>query len=147
MGHAHLQLWVVYVMRICDFGLCMSAPKSLFLRGRRSLDCRRPPQTSAGISSLRTFSLGYFFNLERKEDRVQGRKRNPNPNVLVRIFSGGVGVFHVNGRGPKSWVRPSEPGKSNFFGGISRDFAGVSRGCPKSLRKKSLCSIFVPHFC
>ena len=66
----------------------------------------------------------------------QGGKRNPNPNFLVRIFSSGVGVFHVNGWGPKSSIRPSKPGKSNFLGGISRDFAGISRGRPKSLRKK-----------
>ena len=75
----------------------------------------------------------------------QGRKRNPNPNFLVRIFSGRVGVFHVNGWGPKSSVCPSKPGKSNFFSGISRDFAGISWRRPKSLRKKSLCSILVPY--
>ena len=78
-------------------------------------------------------------------DRFQARERNPNPNFLVRIFSGGVGVFHVKGWGPKSLICPSKPEKSNFFGGISRDFAGISRKCPKSLRKKSLCSIFGPY--
>ena len=51
----------------------------------------------------------------------------------------------MKGWGPKSSIWPSKPGKSNFFGGISRDFAGISRGCPKSLRKKSLGSIFVPY--
>ena len=75
----------------------------------------------------------------------QARKRNPNLNFLVRIFSGGVGVFHPKGWGPKRSVCPSKPGKSNFFGGISRDFAGISRGCPKSLRKKGLGSIFGPY--
>ena len=72
-----------------------------------------------------------------------GKKKEPKP----RLFgpSGGVGVFHVKGWGPKSSVCPSKPGKPNFFGGISRDFAGMSRRCPKSLRKKSLCSIFVPY--
>ena len=70
------------------------------------------------------------------ENYCQARKKNPNPNFLVRIFSSGVGVFHMNGWGPKSSIRPSKPGKSNFLGGISRDFAGISRGCPKSLRKK-----------
>ena len=75
---------------------------------------------------------------------LKARKTNPNPNFWVRIFSGRVGVFHVNGWGPKSSIRPSKPGKSNFLGGISRDFAGISRGRPKSLRKKSLCSISVP---
>ena len=68
--------------------------------------------------------------------------QNPNLNFLVRIFSGGVGVFHVKGWGPKSSVCPSKPGKPNFFGGISRDFAGISRRCPKSLRKKHLCFNF-----
>ena len=68
--------------------------------------------------------------------RDQARQRNPNPNFLVRIFSGGVGVFHVNGWGPKSSVWASKPGKPNFFGGISRDFAGISRTRPKSLRTK-----------
>ena len=51
----------------------------------------------------------------------------------------------MKGWGPKSSIRPSKPGKSNFLGGISRDFAGISRGRPKSLRKKSLGSIFVPY--
>ena len=42
---------------------------------------------------------------------------------------------------------PLETGEIKlFFGGISRDFAGISRGRPKSLRKKSLGSIFVPYF-
>ena len=31
------------------------------------------------------------------------------------------------------------------LGGISRDFARISRGRPKSLRKKSLCSILIPY--
>ena len=51
----------------------------------------------------------------------------------------------MNGWGPKSSIRPAKPGKSNFLGGISRNFAGISRGRPKSLRKKSLGSIFVPY--
>ena len=42
----------------------------------------------------------------------------------------------MKGWGPKSSVCPSKPGKPNFFGGISLDFAGISRGRPKSLRKK-----------
>ena len=50
----------------------------------------------------------------------------------------------MKGWGPKSSVCPSKPGKSDFFGGISRHFARISRRHPKSLRKKSLCSIFVP---
>ena len=61
-------------------------------------------------------------------DEDQARKRNPNLNFLVQIFSGGVGVFHVKGWGPKSSVCPSKPGKPNFFGGISRDLPGYPGG-------------------
>ena len=59
------------------------------------------------------------------------RKKSTNPNFRVWIFSGGVGVFHVKGWGPKSSACPSKPGKSNFFGGISRDFAGYPGGARK----------------
>ena len=41
----------------------------------------------------------------------------------------------MNGWGPKGSASPSKPGKSNLFGGISQDFAGISRRCLKSLRK------------
>ena len=58
---------------------------------------------------------------------AQGRKRNPNLNFLVRISSGGVGVFHVKGWGPKSSVCPSKPRETKLFGGIFRDLAGISR--------------------
>ena len=51
----------------------------------------------------------------------------------------------MKGWGPKSSVCPSKPRESNFFGGISRDFAGISRKRPKSLRKKCLGSIFGPY--
>ena len=72
----------------------------------------------------------------KSKPRIQGGKRNPNPNFLVRIFSSGVGVFHVNGWGPKSSIRPSKPGKSNFFG---RDIPGFCRdipGVPEKFEKK-----------
>ena len=50
----------------------------------------------------------------------------------------------MKGWGQKRSTRPSKPGKSNFFGGISRDFAGISRKCPKSLRKKVCAQILAP---
>ena len=53
-------------------------------------------------------------------------------------------VFHVKGWGPKSSVCPSKPRETKLFGGTPRDFAGISQGRPKSLRKNSLCSILVP---
>ena len=76
----------------------------------------------------------------------QGRKRNPNPNFLVRIFSGGVGSSTARGGGQKVRCVPRKQGNQTFLGGISRDFAArISRRCPKSLRKKSLRSIFGPY--
>ena len=42
----------------------------------------------------------------------------------------------MKGWGPKSSVCPSKPMETKLFGGMSRDLAGISRVCPKSLRKK-----------
>ena len=75
----------------------------------------------------------------------RGRKRNPSPNFWVRISPGGVGVFHVKGGGPKSSVCPSKPGKSNFFGGISRDCAWISRRRPENLEKKVCIQFSFPR--
>ena len=79
-----------------------------------------------------------FFLFPYRPPKLQGRRRNPNPNFLVQISSGGV---HAKGWGPKNSVCPSKPREAKVFGGISRDFAGISRNCLKSLRK-CLCSIF-----
>ena len=75
----------------------------------------------------------------------QARKKNPNLNFWVRIFSGGVGVFHVKGWGPKSSVCPSKPRESNFFW---RDIPGFCRDIPEApekFEKKKLGSILVPY--
>ena len=68
----------------------------------------------------------------------QGRKRNPNPNFGVRISSGGVGVFHVKGWGPRSSVCPFEAqGNQTFW----RDIPGLCRDIPRvpeKFEKKSL---------
>ena len=82
--------------------------------------------------------------LSSRSDENQARKRSTNANFWVRISSGGVGVFHVKGWGPTSSVCSSKPRETKCFGGISWDFAGICWGCPKSLSKKSLCSILFP---
>ena len=80
----------------------------------------------------------------QKTINIQVRKRNPNPNFLVRISSDGVGVFHVKGWGPKSSVCPSKPWKTKLFGGISRNFrTDISGGARKVLEKK-VCVQFCP---
>ena len=72
------------------------------------------------------------------------RRRNPNPNFFVRISSVGVGVFHVKGWGAKKFGMSFETqGNQTSWRDISGFLPGITRGCPKSVRKK-LCSIFVP---
>ena len=84
------------------------------------------------------------FLFHDSSHRKSGRKKEPKPKLFGPDISSGVGVFHVNGWGPKSSIRPSKPGKFNLLGRDIPGFAGISRGRPKSLRKKSLCSVSVP---
>ena len=73
-------------------------------------------------------------------------RKNTNPNFWVQISSGGVGVFHVKGWGPKKFGMSFETREtSNFSGRISRGFARISRRYPKNLRNK-LSSIFGPYW-
>ena len=65
----------------------------------------------------------------------QGRKKEPKSKLfLVRISSGGAGVFHVKGWGSKSLACTSKPRETKLFGGISRDFAGYPGGARKALK-------------
>ena len=82
---------------------------------------------------------------ESQTPSLRQEKGTQTQLFLVWISSGGAGVFRVKGWGPKSSVCPLKTRETKFFGGISWDFAGISRKCPKSLRKKRLCSIFVPQ--
>ena len=94
----------------------------------------RPPPPGRGVKTL-----------PGSKSQKLGRKKEPKPKLF------GPDIFQWGGGLTREWVgakkfdtSPRKPGKSNFLGGISRDFAGISRGRPKSLRKKSLCSISVP---
>ena len=73
----------------------------------------------------------------------QGRKRNLNPNFLVRISLGGGG-FHTKGWGPKSSVCHSKPRETKRFGGNSRDFCRDIPQVPEKFEKKCPCSILAP---
>ena len=86
--------------------------------------------------SLLTVQRTEFDTYPRYVANVQARQRSPNPNFLVRISSGGVGVENVKGWGPNSSVCPSKPGKPNFLGGFGRDIL------PEKFENKSLCLIF-----
>ena len=71
-------------------------------------------------------------------------EKEPKPKLLSPDIFWWVGVFHVKGWGPKTSVCPSKPRESNFFGGISRDFAGISWNRPKSLRKNVWVQFLAP---
>ena len=73
-----------------------------------------------------------------------GTKKEPKPKLFGPDIFGWGGGLPREGVGPKSSVCPSKPRETKLFGGISRDFAGISWKCPKSLREKGLCSILVP---
>ena len=64
--------------------------------------------------------------------------------LLVRMFSGGVGVFHAKGWGPKSSAGPLKPRKSKLFGRISRDFWRDIPGVPEKLTKKVCVTFLAP---
>ena len=88
-----------------------------------------------------------FLSLSGLSRFFQARKRNPNPNFLVRIFSGGVGVFHVKGWGPKVRYAPRNQGNQTFF--LGRDILGFCRDIPEEpekFEKKGLGSILIPYF-
>ena len=81
------------------------------------------------------FASGELFGI------IQGRTRNPNPNFLVQISSGGVGVFHVKGRQKVRHV-PRSQGKTNFLAG----YPGILPGYPGGARKvrgKNVCVQFL----
>ena len=114
---------------------CECPTLSWFLIKGSSVPLTGPPNSAYGAVSSTyggMFSpygpLLLVFNCRSRAWNLhQGRQRNPNPNFLLWIFSGGVGLFHVKGWGPKSSVCPSKPRETKLFAGISRDFAGISR--------------------
>ena len=77
---------------------------------------------------------------------IQARKKNPNPNFLVRIFSSGVGVLPRERVGAKKFDTSLETREIKLFG---RDIPGFCRdipGAPEKFEKKKVWgSIFVPY--
>ena len=73
--------------------------------------------------------------------------KEPKPKHFGPDIFGGGGVFHVKGWGPKSSACPSKPRDTKHFGGISRDFAGISQVRPKSLKRKKVCVQFSSPNC
>ena len=79
------------------------------------------------IVSLKRFTLNAL---------VSGKKNEPKAKLFGPDIFGWGGGLPREGVGAKSSVCPSKPKEAKLFGGISRDFAGISWKRPKSLRKK-----------
>ena len=100
----------------------------------------RPPSQGVDFELF----LGRFrveFALIASRDSKSTRKRLENNRKTTR---NGVGVFHVNGWGPKSSIRPFETREIKLFG---RDIPGFCRDIPEvpeKFEKKGLCSISGP---
>ena len=93
-------------------------------------------QSSAFFCKLKVFFLGFW----------SGKRKEPKPKLFVLDIFGWGGGLPREGVGAKKFGVSFETRETKLFHRISRDIAGISRGHPKSLRKKSLCSILVPHF-
>ena len=76
---------------------------------------------------------------------MSGTKKEPKPKLLSPdIFRRGRGLPR-EGVGAKKFDMCLETREIKLLGrDIPRDLGGISRNHPKSLRKKSLCSIFGP---
>ena len=71
--------------------------------------------------------------LRERKGILQRRKRNPNPNFLVRISSGGV--LPREGVGAKKFsICPLKPRETKLFGGISLG--------ARKVREKKVCAQF-----
>ena len=65
-----------------------------------------------------------------------GTKKEPKPKLFGPDIFGWGGGLPREGVGAKKFGMSLETREIKLFGGISRDFAGISRGRPKSLRKR-----------
>ena len=74
---------------------------------------------------------------QNKHLRKSGKKKKPKPKVF------GPDIFGWGGGLPREVVGAKKFGMS-LETQESQTFWWISRGCPKSLRKKRLCSIFGP---
>ena len=77
------------------------------------------------------------------QNRFSGKKKEPKPKLLVRIFSSGVGVFHV---GAQKFDMSLEAREIKLLG---RDIPGFCRdvpGVPAEFEKKSCVQFSFPRF-
>ena len=105
--------------------------------GFRGAHGRKPQEIVGGFQGLRIKNASQLAQEQRlfspKDESeiavpvlssIQGRKRNPNLNFLVRISSGGVGVFQVQGWGQEVRYVLRNPLKPNFWADILGSLPG-----------------------
>ena len=68
---------------------------------------------------------------------VRAQKKEPKPKLLGPDILRWGGGLSCEGVGAEKFGMSLETRETKLFGGISRDFAGISQRRPKSLRKKS----------
>ena len=89
-----------------------------------------------------------FFFGPKSPPRLSGKKKETKPKLFgPDIFRWDRGLPREGVGAKKFGMSLETQGKQNFWRdvpGFFRDFSGICRGRPGSLRKRSLCSIFVP---
>ena len=108
----------------------------------QSLGAEAPPQHTKTRCRI---AQSVLLRAQRKSKRLhtQARKRSINPNVSVRISSGGVRVFHMKGgEGTKTLYAPRNPGKPNLWAGCPRILPRYLKDAYEKFEGKQFCSTY-----
>ena len=84
------------------------------------------------------------FKIKFKNLRKSGKKKEPKPKLFGPDILGWGGGLSREGVGAEKFGMSLETRETKFFWRDIPGFCRESRRCPKSLRKKRLCSNFVP---
>ena len=134
-----------FVLQICDSDLYRAAFKvtgpSLQFPAVKCLNFQDKGWIQRNWLTITVADLGAcWINLGATS---QATRRSTNSSFWFQISSCGVRVFHLGGGGQKVWYIPRNP---TFWWGFPDSCWNISRGCPKSSRKRSSCSILAPNF-
>ena len=117
-------------------------------RNRAECPQQLHPKLVVGIVIIGCWGHGFFTSTSspksvqksvQKFVKNQARKKHPNLNFCVQIFSGGVGVFHVKGGGQKVRYVLETQGIKFFW----RDIPGFCRDIPETPEKFEKKNVWV----